>query len=68
MNTKFQLFKDLKALAISRHYRSVPESLRDVLELAYNAGYKDGRGEDPLYDARGKQIREVTQAELDWSP
>jgi hypothetical protein len=43
----------------------------DMLQIAYNHGYsqgfKDGETPYPLYNKKGKQIREVTQSELDWS-
>lgn len=41
----------------------------DKLQLAFNYGYAAGQESipDPLYNTAGKQIREVTQAELDWS-
>jgi len=43
----------------------------DKLQLAFNhgysAGYKDGETPNPLYNHKGKQIREVTLSELDWT-
>lgn len=42
---------------------------RDKLQLAYRQGYHAGKQSipDPLYNEFGEQIREVTQAELDWT-
>lgn len=45
-------------------------TLWDALQLAYNHGYSAGFKmglKDGLYDENGRQIREVTQAELDWT-
>jgi hypothetical protein len=37
------------------------------LQIAYNIGFEHGYTPDPLYNAKGEQIREVSQKELDWT-